>query len=58
MNPVLFALQQTFGYVKEAFETKDALTAAQMMQQGSWAIVDACVQGNEVLWIMVRFRDS
>lgn len=56
MNSILPAIQKCLGEVKETFETKDSLKAARMMQQGNWAIIDACIQGEEVLWILVRFR--
>lgn len=56
MNPILAAIQAVYGDTKEVSETKDALKAAQMMQEGNWAIVDGCIQGKEVVWILVRFR--
>lgn len=41
---------------KEVYETKDSLEAAKMIGTGKWTIINGCIQGEEVLWILCRFK--
>ena len=56
MNPILSAIKGQFGEPKEVFETTNDLEAARMIDTGKWAIISGAIQGDEVLWVLVRFR--
>lgn len=40
--------------VKEVYETKNSLTALEMIQSGAWTITNGYRQGDEVTWILLR----
>lgn len=49
-------IRAVLGLTKEIFETKNGPEAARMIQSGKWMIISGCIQGDEVLWILIRYR--
>ena len=49
-------MEEIFHSAKEVCETKDHKEAARLLQSENWVTVRACVQGDDVLWIMIRIR--
>lgn len=49
-------IRAVLGLTKEVFETKNGPEAARMIQTGKWMIISGCIQGDEVLWILARYR--
>lgn len=50
------SMDDIFHSAKEVRETKDHKEAARLLQSENWVTVRAVVQGDEVLWIMLRIR--
>jgi len=49
LNPIL-------SHAKEVRQTKNPREAAQLVQTECWAIVSALFQGEEIEWILIRYR--
>ena len=39
---------------KEVKETKDHKIAAQLVQSGNWIAVYTAIQGDDILWVLIR----
>ena len=50
------SMEDIFHSAKEVCETKDCKEAARLLQTESWVTVRAVIQGDEVLWILLRIR--
>lgn len=49
--------QQIYMMAKEVEETSDSKKAARLLQTGDWVAVDAAIQGDEILWVLIRVQD-
>lgn len=41
---------------KEVQQTKDTLEVAKLVQSGNWVVVRTLIQGDEIEWILIRYR--
>ena len=49
-------MQDILSNAKEVKETSDNLEAARLLQSGKWITVQAVMQSNEIVWIMIRVK--
>lgn len=51
-----FAADPILSLAKEVQQTKDTLEVAKLLQSGNWVVVRALSQGDEIEWILIRYR--
>ena len=49
-------MENILTMAKEVKETSDNLEAARLLQSGKWITVQAAIQGDVIVWVMIRVK--